>query len=82
MAGNTLMDLSDSLFDQLKRLSDDGLSEERLEMEISRSKAVCCVASQIIANSNTMIRAAEAKDAIGTHSAAVARGLMDGRPGR
>lgn len=76
MAGNSLIDLSDSLFAQLERLNDDELSEERLEMEISRSKAVCNVASQIIANSNTIMRAAEMRDIVGSHSAGAGRALL------
>lgn len=59
---NTLLDLSDHLFAQIERLGDESLSPEELEMEIERSKAVSCVASQIISNANTVLRAEQFRD--------------------
>lgn len=37
---NKLTDLNNHLFEQLERLNDDELSEEELEKEIKRSKAM------------------------------------------
>lgn len=59
---NTLNDLTDHLFAQMERLDDDSLSPEELEREIERSKAVTGVAQQIIATSNTVLRALEFQD--------------------
>lgn len=45
---NRLTDLNDHLFNQLKRLSDDGLSDEKVTQEVSRTKAIVDVADKII----------------------------------
>ena len=37
---NTLSDLNNYLFEQMERLSDDSLTEEQLQKEIVRSKAI------------------------------------------
>ena len=47
---NTLSDLNNYLFEQLERLQDDDLTDEQLEKEIKRSKAVQSVAKTIIEN--------------------------------
>lgn len=54
---NTLNDLNNHLFAELKRLSDEDLNGEALTDEISRAKAITGVASQIIANGNLVLRA-------------------------
>lgn len=80
MAGtmNTLGDLTNHLFEQLERLGDESLSPEALELEIERSKAVTGVAQQVIANANTMLRAAQFQDARIDASARIPRMLTDG----
>ncbi len=55
---NTLSDLNNYLFEQLERLTDDSLSDEELEKEIKRSKAVTDVAGVIIDNGALALRAA------------------------
>jgi len=57
---NTLGDLSNHLFAQLERLSDEELEGEKLQEEITRSKAVTSVAQQIISNGNLMLQAKKA----------------------
>lgn len=80
MAGtmNTLGDLTNHLFEELERLGDESLSPEALELEIERSKAVTGVAQQVIANANTMLRAAQFQDARIDASARIPRMLTDG----
>lgn len=48
MPRNTLSDLNNHLFEQLERLNDDDLTEEDLQKEINRAKAVSNIAAQII----------------------------------
>lgn len=57
MPRNTLGDLNNHLFAQLERLNDEEITEEKLEDEIIRSKAVIGVSKQIIANANVVLRA-------------------------
>lgn len=59
---NTLGDLNNYLFEQLERLTDDELDGEDLAVEISRSRAVTGIASQIIQNGNLVLRASIAQD--------------------
>lgn len=54
---NTLEDLNNHLFAQLERLSDEDLSSEELEKEITRTKAITEVAGKIIDNSSTVLEA-------------------------
>lgn len=49
---NTLVDLNNLLFEQLERLNDDELSQEELEQEINRSKAMTDVAKTVIDNAS------------------------------
>lgn len=57
MPRNTLGDLNNHLFAQLERLNDKEITGEKLEDEITRSKAVIGVSKQIIANANVVLRA-------------------------
>ena len=56
---NKLTDLNNHLFAQLERLGDEDLTGEQLAEEISRSKAVTGLASQIIANGTLVLKAVE-----------------------
>lgn len=47
---NTLSDLNNYLFETLERLLDDGMDEETMQREITRSKAVTAVAETVIHN--------------------------------
>lgn len=55
---NTLSDLNNYLFEQMERLNDESLTDEQLEKEIVRSKAIQGVAQTIVNNAtlalNTM----------------------------
>jgi hypothetical protein len=57
MPRNTLADLNLHLFEQLERLNDDELNGEELEKEISRSKAITGIASNIISNASLCLEA-------------------------
>ena len=57
MARNTLMDMHNILMEQLERLNDDELSDEELEKEIKRSKALGDTAKVIVDNSKTILEA-------------------------
>ena len=59
---NTLVDLNNHLFAELERLSDEDLTSEELEAEISRSKALTGVSSQIIQNGKLMLDAIKFQD--------------------
>lgn len=59
---NTLGDLQNHLFAQLERLSDEEMTGEKLNEEISRAKAVTSVASQIIANGSLVLEARRLAD--------------------
>ena len=54
---NKLLDLNDYLFDQLKTLTDNSLSQEDLDREIKISKQVVSVSQTIINNANLLLQA-------------------------
>lgn len=56
---NTMIDLNNHLFEQLERLNDEELSDEKLAKEIERSKAMVGVADKIINNANLVLKATE-----------------------
>ena len=53
---NTLTDLNNYLFETLERLTDDSLSEEDLQREITRTEAVTRVAETIIHNGELSLK--------------------------
>lgn len=57
MVKNKLSDLNDHLFMTLERLGDEDLSNEELEKEIERSKAISTVAGKIIDNARLVLDA-------------------------
>lgn len=59
---NTLKDLNNHLFAQLERLGDEEMSQEKLNVEVARSEAVVKIASTIIDNANTVLRAVKLKE--------------------
>jgi len=62
---NTLSDLNNYLFEELERLQDDELDEEKLNMEINRSKAISHVSAQIINNAKLALDAQKHFDEMG-----------------
>ena len=57
VARNKLIDLNNHLFEQLERLNDDELSDEQLEREIKRTKAMCNVGKVIVENASVVLEA-------------------------
>lgn len=54
---NKLIDLNNHLFAQMERLSDEGMTPEKLSMEIDRSKAIKDIAKEIISNAQLALDA-------------------------
>lgn len=61
MGKNSLSDLNNSLFEQLKRLNNDKLTGEELEKEIERSKAVTSIGRVIVDNAKLALDAQRLK---------------------
>lgn len=59
---NSLGDLNNVLFEQLKRLNDESLKADDLKEEISRAKAVADISSKVISNGNLVLEAAKFND--------------------
>ncbi len=55
---NKMSDLNNHLFAALERLSDDGMTPEQLEAEVSRSEAIVQVADRITATATLQLNAA------------------------
>ena len=62
---NKITDLNNHLFEQLERLNDDSLTDEQLEKEIMRGKAVADIAKTIIASGNLALQAKKHLDEYG-----------------
>lgn len=58
---NNLVDLNNHLFEQLERMNDEDLTDEQLEKEIKRSKAMTDIATKIIDNANLGLQAEKLK---------------------
>lgn len=54
---NKLTDLNDILFAQLERLSDEGLSPDALQSELSRTQSVVQLSDRIIDNARLQLDA-------------------------
>lgn len=62
---NTLSDLNNALFEEIERLQDDSLDEERLEIEIRRATTVGKIAQNIINNGNLALNVKKHLDEFG-----------------
>jgi hypothetical protein len=58
---NKLSDLNNHLFAQLERLNDEDLSGDKLQEEITRSKAIASVATRIIENAAIVLDSQKVK---------------------
>lgn len=56
---NKLSDLNNHLFAQLERLSEEDLSGEQLEHEVTRTEAIVSVSEKIVANADLQLKAAK-----------------------
>jgi len=54
---NTLADLNNYLFETLERLTDDDMTEEDVQREITRSEAITKVAQTVIQNGELTLKA-------------------------
>lgn len=59
---NTLGDLNNHLFIQMERLNDDELTDEELEKEKGRARAMADISKNIINNANLVLQAKKFKD--------------------
>ncbi|MGC6553282.1 hypothetical protein ACPC58_08540 [Streptococcus sp. VTCC 12905] len=76
MVRNKLPNLADTLFAQLEYLDDRELSENELQIEIERSKAMVSVAGQIVSIGKLAIEAEKLKQEAGIEHAPIA--LLEG----
>lgn len=53
---NTLTDLNNYLFETLEKLTDDDLSEEQMQKEITRSQAIISIATTVIQNGELALK--------------------------
>lgn len=63
---NRQIDLDNHLFAELERLGDESLTDEQLENEIKRAKAISAVAQQINASRANSLKATEYLDRANT----------------
>lgn len=56
---NKLTDLNDHLFAQIERLSEEGLSPEKIDTEVKRGAAIVAVADQILRHASLQVQAAK-----------------------
>lgn len=55
---NKLSDLNNHLFAQLERLSDESLTPEQIDQEVTRAAAIVDVSNQIVKNADLQLKAA------------------------
>ena len=72
-----LTDLHNILFEELERLSDPEVAGDELKAEVERAKAMTIISSQLIANGNLVLKAAEFKAEYGAPSIALPEFLDD-----
>ena len=58
---NTLGDLNNHLFAEMVRLGDENLEGDKLQVEISRAKALADIASKIVDNASLVLEAEKFK---------------------
>lgn len=58
MTETKLTDLNEYLFDQIKRLNDESLSEKQVALEIEKAQAITNVADTIIKNGELTLKTA------------------------
>lgn len=77
---NKLNDLTDHLFAQLERLSDEGMDKDKLDLEVQRTNSIVSVSEQIISNAQVALSAAElvAKHGCGNWESMLPN--VDGKP--
>lgn len=76
MPRNTLSDLTNHLFAELERLSDESLDKEQLKMEIDRAKAIKDVAGAVVSNSRLMLNAMEFRSQYGDEGGGIPKMLQ------
>ena len=76
MVRNKMSNLADTLFAQLEYLDDRELSENELQIEIERSKAMVSVAGQIVSIGKLAIETEKLKQEAGIEHAPIA--LLEG----
>ncbi|MFY0628714.1 MAG: hypothetical protein JXR07_20645 [Reichenbachiella sp.] len=59
MPRNKLTDLNNHLFAQIERLGEDDMTEEKLKLEIDRSRSISEVSAQIIDNAKLQLQGAK-----------------------
>ena len=63
---NNIQDLNQMLFDKIKAIEDDSLTDEQLEKEIKKCETVTKIANVIIQNANLALQAQKQFDEYGT----------------
>ena len=64
--GNNLVDLNELLFNQLRKLENDELTDEQLDREIKKSDSITKTASVILGNARLALDAQKQFDEYGT----------------
>lgn len=58
---NKLTDLNNHLFAELERLSDEDITDDQLDKELKRAKAVAAISAQVISNAQLALGATKLK---------------------
>ena len=64
--GNNVADLNELLFDQIRKLENDDLTDEQLDREIKKSESITKTASVILGNAKLALEAQKQFDEYGT----------------